>query len=296
LAVFTEVAQAFADVLAAQERSRVIDQQVDLAEKVVQAVEQRVQAGKDSPLEATKARVSLTQAHIEQKRVLRQLPAVRQLLAATWGAREALFTNARGALDRVIHPPELSVLQALIVQHPAVARWDVEIEQRQARIALEKANALPDPTLAGGYRRLGEVDESAFVVGLSLPLPVANRNQGNILAAKATLAQTYRQRTAALTGIRTDLSRAYASLSSAYMAANDLQQTVMPGAQEAFDSAQTGYQNGKFDYLTVLDAQRTLFTARMQYYDAVADYHKAKAKVEQLIGQSLESLGGQSHD
>jgi cobalt-zinc-cadmium efflux system outer membrane protein len=125
---------------------------------------------------------------------------------------------------------------------------------------------------------------------------VTNRNQGNITAAKIGLAQARSQRKAALTELYAELGRAYADITSAYMATSDLQKMVLPGAQEAFTSAQTGYENGKFDYLTVLDSQRTLFSARMQYYDALVDYHRAKAQVEQLIGQSLESLGGQSHD
>ena len=78
LAVFTEVVQAFTEVLAAQERARVVDQQVDIAEKVVHAVNQRVQAGKDAPLEATRARISLTQVRIAQKRLRRESSAVRQ--------------------------------------------------------------------------------------------------------------------------------------------------------------------------------------------------------------------------
>ena len=296
LAVFTEVVQAFTEVLAAQERGRVVDQQVDIAEKVVHAVNQRVQAGKDSPLEATRARVSLAQVRIEQKRLRLESSAVRQSLAATWGASEALFTHVGGALDRIVNPPAPSALQALVVQHPTVARWETEIEQRQARFDLEKANARPNPTVVGGYRHLNEVDESAFVLGLSLPLPVTNRNQGSILAAKAALARARVEQRAALTSIRAELSRAYASLSSEYMTATELQQEVLPGAQEAFDSAQTGYVNGKFDYLTVLDAQRTLFAARTQHLEALVEYHQAKAQVEHLIGQPLESLKGQNHD
>ncbi len=148
----------------------------------------------------------------------------------------------------------------------------------------------------GGYRHLNEVDESAFVLSLSLPLPVTNRNQGSVLAAKAGLARARVQQRAALTRIRAELGRAYASLSSEYMTATDLQQEVLPGAQKAFDSAQTGYVNGKFDYLTVLDAQRTLFAARTQHLEALVEYHQAKADVEHLIGQPLESLEGQNHD
>jgi outer membrane protein TolC len=65
-------------------------------------------------------------------------------------------------------------------------------------------------------------------------------------------------------------------------------------AQLAFDSAQAGHQSGKCDYLTVLDARRTLFGARTQYSEAVVDYQKAKVEVERLNRQSLVELQAQA--
>ena len=132
-------------------------------------------------------------------------------------------------MDNLLSPPDEAVLQRFINQHPDVARWDTEIKQRQARIDLEKANALPDPTIMGGYRRFNDVDVSAFVLGLSLPLPVTNRNQGNIAAAKVALVRARSQRKAAVTKLRLELGRALAGMSSAYAAASDLRQAVLPG-------------------------------------------------------------------
>jgi outer membrane protein, heavy metal efflux system len=287
LAILTEVTGAFVDALAAQEGLQVLDQEVTLAQKIMQTVEQRVAAGKDTPLQATQARVNLTRTRMKQKRLQQELATLYRVLAATWGATRVQFTQVRGSLDHIAPPPQITALESLITLHPQVARWDTEIKQRQAKLTLEKANARPDPRVMGGYRRLGEADESAFVLGLSLPLPVHNRNQGQIMEAKVALVQARRQRDAALVQVRTDLDRAYTALHNAYNAATDLQQVVLPGAQEAFDMAQTGYEMGKFNYLTVLDAQRTLFEVRSQYRTTLADFHKAKAQIEHLIGQSL---------
>ena len=290
LQVLTEVSLAFVDVLALEESIDIVNQQVKVAEKVFNTVHQRVQAGKDAPLEEVKARIALTQSQIEQKKLQKKLPGLRLALAAKWGAKQARFTRVHGSLNKRLPLPKKTVLQSLVKRHPSVMRWNTEIQQRQARIALAKANALGNPVLMAGYRRFNDVDESAFVVGLSVPLPVTNRNQGNIIAAKAARAQAVSQRTAAVAEIQIKLALAYSDLSSSYDAADDLELTVLPNAQKAFESAETGYQNGKFDYLTVLDAQRTLFTVKNQYINALADFHKAKAQVQQLIGQSLDSL------
>ena len=62
---------------------------------------------------------------------------------------------------------------------------------------------------------------------------------------------------------------------------------MLPGAQSAFDAVTEGYHIGKFDFLEMLDVQRTLFDVRGSYIDALAEYHKAVADVERLIGEPL---------
>ena len=290
LAVLTKTSRAFVEVLAMQERAHLAEQQVQLAEQVATTVDQRVNAGKDSPMESTKARLASAQIRIEQQRIARHLSTLRQDLAANWGAAPARFQRVEGRWESITTPPEEITLSPLVGRHPTIARWNTEIERHRALIELEEARAVPDPTVLAAFRRFKDPVESAFVFGVSLPLPTANRNQGAIRAARIGLARAQQQRAASLTDVRTQLVRAYAMLSSAYGAAAELQRAVLPAALEAFDSAQTGYRAGKFGFLVVLDAQRTLFEVRMQHLEALAEYHQARAQVEHLIGQPLESL------
>jgi len=90
--------------------------------------------------------------------------------------------------------------------------------------------------------------------------------------------------------IQTALAQAAQNLATAFTEATVLANDVVPGAQSAFDAATQGYQAGKFDYLDVLDAQRTLFEAKGQYVSSLAGYHKVRADVERLIGRDLDSL------
>ena len=88
--------------------------------------------------------------------------------------------------------------------------------------------------------------------------------------------------------VRTALAEAYLALSAAHAQAVALRDDVLPGAKTAFDAASEGYRLGKFNYLDVLDAQRTFFRARRQYIETLAAYHKAVVDVEQLIGERLD--------
>jgi len=290
LDVMNQVAQAFVDVLASQERLALLKELVDLSEQVFIAVEQRVNAGKDSPVEQTKAKVALTTIQIEWERAKLILVSARKQLVATWGSSTPVFTKVAGQFDNVSPIPSDSVLIASVSQNPDIARWAMEMEQRQATVDLEKAQAIPDPTVFGGARRFNETDDTAFLLGISIPLPLFDRNQGNILAAKYRLAKAREERKAVETGLYAALAEAYQALSSAFAETTALRNDVLPGAQSAFDAASRGYREGKFGYLQLLDAQRTLFEARGQYVESLAAYHKARAEVERLIGQSLDSI------
>ena len=63
---------------------------------------------------------------------------------------------------------------------------------------------------------------------------------------------------------------------------------LLPGAQSAFDAAAKGYQLGKFGFLDVLDAQRTLFQMRTQHLRALADYQRGASEIERLVGGPLD--------
>ncbi|MFH1883353.1 MAG: TolC family protein [Planctomycetota bacterium] len=290
LDVLTEVALAFVGVLAAQERLTLAEELVRLSEKVMDTVAQRVEAGKDSPVEKTKAQVALAGARIEQKRAQRRLVSARKQLAATWGGISPAFEGVSGQLDITFPIPSEAELRGLLEQNPDLARWAVEMESRRAALELEKANAITDPTIFGGMRRFNETDDTAVVFGLSIPVAVFNRNQGRILEAKYNIARAREQRGAVEANLYATLADTYQALSSAFIEVTDLKNEVLPGAESAFDAARRGYSEGKFDYLMVLDAQRTFFYSRARYIESLAAYHGAKADVERLIGQNLESV------
>ena len=137
-------------------------------------------------------------------------------------------------------------------------------------------------------KHLNEIDDAAFVFGLSLPLPLLHRNQGAVREVEHNLARAFAQRKSAEIAVRTALATAHSALSAAATTISALKHKVLPGAQSAFDAATEGYRIGKFDFLDMLDAQRSLFEVKGSYINALAAHHKAVANVERLIGEPLQ--------
>ncbi|MCI0407888.1 MAG: TolC family protein [Acidobacteria bacterium] len=287
--VLTRVAQAFVEVLRAQKGLVLANDLMALAQRVVDAASARVRAGQVSPVEETRARVTLASVKIEQARAARELNAARKRLAATWGSTTPRFKTAQGKLDQVLPIPTLEGLIQRLTQNPDLARWATELAQRQATVDLEQSRAIPDLTVSLGVTQFTDSNDSALVAGVSIPLPILNRNQGNIQQAHQRLTKAMEERRAAGVLVTTALNTAYESLTAAHAEVTTLRQEVLPGAQSAFEAASRGYRLGKFGFLDVLDAQRTLFGAKAQYLRALASYHQAVAEVERLIGEPVDA-------
>lgn len=280
-----EVSQALTAVMAAQERLSLAERLLELSQQAQSAVAQRVQAGRDSPVDRMRADVTLSGSRIERQKAEKTLAAARRNLAALWGSSAPVFASVNGGWSETPPPSPVDLSSGAVADNPDVARWEAEQRSRRAAMDLEKAKAIPDVTASGGVRRFEQTDDSAFVIGLAVPLPLFNRNQGGVEEATANLGAARRRYEAVRIRTLTALSEAATALAAAYDEVTALKDEVLPGAQQAFEAVQQGYVQGKFDYLYVLDTQRTLFETQARYIDSIEAYHKAKADVERLTGR-----------
>lgn len=286
--IVSVVAQRFVDVLAAQQRQTLAEEALALARQVSDAVARRVQAGKVSPVEETKARLAEASAEVELEQAKREGVAARKVLGALWADPSPRFENAVGDLDKTLSLPAYEQLAERVRDNPDLARWSSEMARRQAGVDAEKAKAVPDVTVTAGVARFSQFDDRAYTVGISLPLPLFNRNRGGILEASRRLDKASDELHVAEVRVLTDLARAYQRLAAIDKEIETLRTKLLPGAQSAFDAAAKGYQLGKFGFLDVLDAQRTLFQTRTQYLRALADYQRGVSEIERLVGGPLD--------
>ncbi|MCK5802494.1 MAG: TolC family protein [Lentisphaeria bacterium] len=285
-----EVKARFIDLLTAQERVRMLTASHELGRKVRDTAAERVQSGKVSPLELTKAEVELTGQRIELRRAERSLATARIALAALWNAApaEAATLHADENLRQAPQLPDLPTLEAALSKNPDLARWEAEEQVARAIVAQERAARIPDVTLSAGitHERKSGGDFAQFAI--SLPLPLFDRNQGNIAAALAEVRKARLARRAAEISLRAELAGQWQELQATVEEAKAIEDEVLPGARKAFEAAQQAYRSGKLPYLEVLDAQQTLFDAEIQGLEALSALRQTTVLVERLVGGSLE--------
>lgn len=278
------VTAAFYDVLSAQERLRLAQASAELAKRATTAASKRVLAGKVSPLEETRARVAQSGVQIELAQAQSELATARSRLAATWGARQARFDQVDGSVNDLPVVPDWDALAARLEQSPNLARARIEVDRRRALTGVERSRQIPDITVSVGAMRDEQLGRNQAIVGVSIPLPLFDRNQGNLQEAISRSYKAQDELVVTEVRLKSDLAQLYESLRTARQQAGLYQTDILPGAQSAYDAATKGFEFGKFGFLDVLDAQRTLFQATAQYLRALSDAHRTAAEIDRLVG------------
>jgi cobalt-zinc-cadmium efflux system outer membrane protein len=280
--VIATAAVAYVETLAAQQRVALAEEPLQLARATLEAVDFRVKAGAASPAETARARAALASGQGELARAQAALAAARATLSATWGGSPADVTTLPGIphIPEAL-PPEEAFL-AKIGRHPRIDLQEAIVVGRRASLDLEKAQAAQDITVGGGVRFLREGTDAAFVAGVSVPLPVHNRNQGNIRAARENLAGAEQTIRAVEVELRSAFTAVWQDLKAANAAALNLRRDVLPATEEAHAVVRRAYEEGQLPLIDVLDAQRALVAIRREILDAESAYAVALVRAESL--------------
>jgi len=253
-------------------------------------VEQRVNAGKDSPVEQTRASVVLSNIRMLDGQARRDLEHARKQLAFFWGQEAPTFGRVAGDLYHVDPLPALDDLTKQLGHNPAYLRFQAQIDKSKAKVDLERAKANGDVTVAAGFRRFNKTNDNAIVFGVSIPLPISDRNQGAKQEAVYRLAQSRAEQKNAWLKLQSMLSDIYRDLANSHSQITSLNNDILPAAVEMFDAATKAYQEGKVDYLNVLDAQRTLFDVKKALIESLGAYHTAKTEIACCVGNYSQMI------
>ncbi len=280
---------AFYQVLAAQQAQALAQELLQIATTSKETTAKRVLAGKVSPVEETKAKVAEAGLKIDLANASQQLAVAKQRLASLWA--KSTETNSQvdymavGELENLKTLPTLHDLMAQLTDSPRLKKASLAITQKQALSAIEQSKQTPDVTLSLGARRneeLGGITQA--IIGLSIPIPVFDKNQGNLQSARAREFQSIDEKTALENQLKTELADAYSRRQLQVDAASMYKNDILQGAESAYGAARKGFEFGKFSFLEVLDAQRTLFQAKTQFIQTLALARQAEADMQRILG------------
>ncbi len=280
---------AFFKTLAAWDRVNIASKLFRVATSFQNIVGERVRAGKVSPVEETRTSVVFSTARIRLEKAKRNFAVSRASLAAVMGSDSLLSRQVRGVLDEVILVPELKDLTGFLDENPEILKWSTELDRSRLNLSLARSASVPDLAVSAGFRKFRETDDSAYIVGVSIRLPLWNRNRGRVMEAKSRTVQVKETRAFSVIEVKKSFRTLYQELLGAVEEVHTIQDHMLPASRSAFEAVRLGYREGKFGFIEVLDSQRTYFDVEMQFVDALERYHTLKAGVEELIGRELNN-------
>jgi cobalt-zinc-cadmium efflux system outer membrane protein len=275
----------YVEALQARDQEAIAGENLRLAGERYRLVSKRVQAGKVPPLEASRAEVESTLSEMELDKARRQTRLAHRRLAILWGQPEPDFTTLKGRLDSVQEwsPPDSTAESPSTA--PALARAQSELTARNAALNREKSMAYPDVVVSAGLRRFESNEEFAWVGGITLPIPLFNRNRAGIQKAGHDVSRAEQLQQAVRLQQQADYEILLAATENAWHEIMALRDKALPASRDAMNKARIGYEQGKFSYLEWVDAERSFVSLRARWINTLADYHKTLAAIGRLTGE-----------
>ena len=276
-----DLASAYMEAEADDRRLRLAQESLRFAEDDARITAALVQAGREAEVRRLQAqtalataRASLDAAQSERERSLSSLTALTGSPTPYTEIPDSLLTHA----DNYELPAMPDALQSPIYKAALAAR-----DEAERKIAVERTRALPDIDVSLGVRTFSGTNAKALVGSVSLPLPIFDRNRGNISAAEAEFrsasARLNAAQNEAAAGARASVARAKAALTRIAAALE-----AERAAEQVSRLTRAGYEGGKLSFIEVLSSNRALSEARNATLEARLERLAAEAALARLQG------------
>jgi cobalt-zinc-cadmium efflux system outer membrane protein len=299
--IISSVRALFYQVLTTERRIEVHERLAALGSEATGVTAQLFNVGAADRPDFLESEIETRRVQIELNAARNQVFALRQQLAAVVGVPDAATRPLGESIDQAI--PELerdATLQALVERSPQVQAARAAIARAQAQTALARREAFPDVFLRGGAaynREHGEVTrqpigwEGQVEAGISIPL--FNRNQGGIAAARAEETVAQAELTRLQLALRAQMASEFATYLTAIRSAESFRADILPRAEQAYTLYLARYREMGAAYPQVLVAQRGLFEMAREYLDHLDDAWRSALRLQGLLaGEGLEAPDG----
>ncbi len=286
-----DVKTSFFQVLATERSVTVQQELVKVAEDSASAASKRVEAGAAADQEKLRADIFVEQVRTELAGLQRDQVTARQTLALRLGRPELAGAPIAGVLSEGVSPGLLDqTVERWLASHPSLVT--ARANRERARLEFRRARLEPYPDVrvgvAGG--RLGETDQSIIQLGFSVPLPVLDSGKGKQREAQANLSVAEAEVAEVEQRLLADWGATSQRLRTAAQQVTNYRERILPAANQALKLVQTGFEQGKFGFIDLLDTQRTAAEARLVYQQKLLELNVAQADLEALLGRMPAGL------
>lgn len=269
-----QVRSLFAFGIAVRDNLALARENEERARELSRIARELVESGKEPPLRGLRADAALAQATAALRAAEADEVNARRSLAALFGV-DTPPAELSGS-DLLAPPRNVDAMATLDVRLAEAERVIADAQLRQAR-----AEGRLDPSIGVGVRQLRETGDRALIASLSVPLPVFDRNQGNIAAARSEIQSAEARRNSVLANTQAEIANARAALAAAEARVTALEGSGIGQAREALRLAQLSYRAGKSSLIELLDAQQAYASTQAELIAA----RRARAEAQATLAR-----------
>jgi cobalt-zinc-cadmium efflux system outer membrane protein len=286
--LLARVATAYWMAAGAAQLDNLYQREVNTLDDIVEYNRARVRKG--ATPEADLIRIELesdrlkAQARVAAEQARRSLIALYREMGATAFPDSVVFSDRLDNLGE-LQPPDL---QTVLRDRPEMRSARQAVKLAEANFNLQRANAIPDPLLMGGYKRFSGskpfTGQNTLFFGFQVPLPIFDRNQGQIAAAQAKVLGAKDAVTDQEISIRAEVASALSDYGSRRQALLKVLPQMAQRAALSDQIAKGAYRLGGADILRFLDATRMDIETQVLFVQTLIDYHVSAVNVELVTG------------
>jgi len=274
---------AYFDLIALQRRIDILTALVKIADQSVSQTQKLLDAKQVSRLDLLQLEIEAEKLRTDLEASEREWPATRKKLAAAVGTNDLPNVRFEDLLNQSLPGYELDTVQRFVLDvHPEVRSARLGVERAQFALRRAQVEPYPNVSVGTGYVRQNQNNSNDFVIGVSMTMPVWNRNQGNIRAAQAEIGVAAQDVGKAENELTDRLATVYREYAAAMRREERYRVAILPRARETYELSLKAYQGGQFEYLRVLEAQRALTQANLEAVRALGDAWKAASAISGL--------------
>lgn len=289
ITIIADTKKAFYKTLAAQEGLGIAKNIEKITHETYQSEQARFEAGEVPITNVLRAEVELSMARNSVFNAEGKLQNSLKELLNVMGTPDETVTGVTGRL--LIKPKKLllhELEEKMKNNQPLLKASRKNIEIAETELTLEKRQVIPDINISAGYKRLSLENVDTIQMGIEIPAPFFNRNQGNIQKGKALSRKAKNENVSVYNDLLFQLKTNFHSYQVKQKQVIEYKDRILPRADESLTLITEGYNEGEFSYMDLLDTKRMWAETRISYIESLKDFNLVLADIEKLAVTKIE--------